>query len=185
MKKTYIAILLSLTIATPALADNTSKAYIAADFGSATYSNVAEYPTSTNIIRIAGGYYINSSVAVEVGYTKFADVALVNATSAGRLSASTFQVAAVGIYPLNNQFDITGKLGISMNTVKDSGTLVNGSNPWSYPYSKTSLMYGVGAQYHMTRQFSVRAQYEYFGDMSGTSPAVTSSAISVGVAYIF
>ena len=175
--------LLSLMIATPALADNTSKAYVAVDVGSATYVNSGSYPTSTNIVRLAGGYNIHSAVAVEVGYIKFSDSVYSSSGVNTTLSASAIQFAAVGIYPLTNQFDVTAKLGMSMSTVKDVGG--NGTSTWNYSYSKTSILYGIGAQYHMTKHFNVRAQYENFGDMTGTSPALTSSVISVGVAYNF
>lgn len=185
MKNIYIAMLLSLVITPAAFADNTGKTYVAVDAGAATYANSGSYPSKTNIVSLTGGYYINHVVAIELGYTKFADIVVSNSTVNTTLTASAIHVAAVGVYPLSNQFDLTGKLGVTMNAVKDAGGFVSGSSSWNNSYSKASLMYGIGAQYHMTRQFSVRGQYENFGDMTGTSTALTSSAISVGVVYNF
>jgi OOP family OmpA-OmpF porin len=185
MKNKYFVALLSAFLITPAFAEGNSKTYIAADVGSATYTNSGAYSANTNIVRLAGGYYFNPAFALEVGYTKFADSVYTSSTVSTTLSANAIQVAAVGFYPLNNQFDLTGKVGMSMNRVKDVGGYFSGSSTWNDSYAKTSLMYGIGAQYHMTKQLNIRAQYESFGDMTGTATALTASAISVGAMFNF
>lgn len=190
MKKLIVALLLSAFVATPALADNTGKYYVAGDFGSARYTNVTvvagTYP-NPGMVRIAGGYHFSPALAVELGISGFGDSTLTTGVSSGTITASSFQIAAVGSMPLSSQFDLFGKVGIAANKnqidVKLSGVTVG-----SVSSSQSSLLVGVGAQYHINSQFSVRAQYENFGSFGKfgtTGQDMKVSAISMGVAYDF
>jgi OOP family OmpA-OmpF porin len=187
MIKVIAALLLSAFVATPALADNTGKYYIAGDLGAAKYTNVTvaagTYP-NPGMVRIAGGYHFSPALAVELGISGFGDSTLTAGTSSGTVTASSFQIAAVGSLPLNSQFDLIGKVGIARNKnqidVKPSGVTISSS--------QSSLLFGFGGQYHINSQFSVRAQYENFGSFGSfgtTGQDMKVSAISVGVAYDF
>ena len=128
MKKITIVALLSAFISMPALADNTGKAYIAADLGAVSFSN-ANNPAlgggtlpNPKALRIAGGYHFSPMLAVEAGYAMIGD-SNVNYSNASITSKnSALQIAAVGTYPVAPAFDLTGKLGLSMNSNKLSGT---------------------------------------------------------------
>lgn len=190
-----MAALLSACVATPALADNSGKFYIASDLGQASFSNVTVpaaggIPAATfanpGMVDIAGGYHFSDMLAVEVGYSKFSDSTLNYAgIGSATLGTSSLHVAAVGAYPLTAQFDLIGKLGLSANKENLTG-FANQSQ------SKTDLLLGIGAQYHINSKFAVRAQYENFGKFSGSpnpadgsSSPVKVSAISVGFTYDF
>ena len=190
MKKIVIASIISAFAATPALADNTGHFYMAADLGSASYSNVTvnagTYP-SPGMIRIAGGYHFSPIFAAEIGYSKFGDSTITAGSTSGTVSASSTQVALVGSLPLTPQFDFIGKIGVARNehtiAAKSSGVTVV-----SMSSSQSDLLIGLGAQYNFSSQFSMRAQYESFGkfgDFGTTGAAMKASALSVGVAYNF
>ena len=176
MKRIVIAaLLLASFVAAPALADNTGKAYIAGDLGFANYSNTSPF-SSPGMVRIAGGFHFSPMLAAEIGYTSFGDSSVGGTT----LSASSFQVAAVGNLPLNAKFDLIGKLGIANNSEKYSdawGTFAS--------YSQSSLMFGLGAQYHLDKQLSIRAQYEDYGDFDNYFQPMKATTVSMGVAYNF
>ena len=175
MKKIAITALLVTFVAAPALADNTGKAYIAGDLGFATYSNVGPYP-NPGMVRIAGGYHFSSMLAADIGYTSFAD----STFGYGTLSASSFQMAGVVSLPLNAKFDLIGKLGIANNSAKET-------NNYGYyaSYSQSSLLFGVGAQYHLDSQLSIRAQFEDYGNFQNYSPAMKATTVSMGAVYNF
>lgn len=201
MKKIAIVAvaLLSAFVATPALADNSGKFYVAGDLGSASFSN-ANNPVvaqggqtfkNPGALRIAGGYHISPMLAVEAGYLMLGD-STINYTNASFTSKNTaLQIAAVGTFAVAPTFDLIGKLGMSMNSNKlvgtGAGSFINSST------SSTSLMFGIGAQYNVNKQVSIRVQYEDFGKFKtndGPLPPVTSwdmgvSMFSVGVAYNF
>ena len=179
MKKIAFVALLSTLAATPALADNTGQMYIAGDLGAATYSNISPFP-NPGVIRLAFGSHFSPNLAAEVGYSKFGDSSVTDAFGTWTVSASSFQLAAIGSLPLNPQFDLIGKLGISHNSADLSSTVGVSANT-----SNNSVLFGVGAQYHFNSQVSLRAQYENYGDFeSGPSP-MKASAVSLGVVYNF
>ena len=183
MKKINIAILMSLMAASSAYADNTGKAYIAADAGRANFVPTQTYDNPT-MIRIAGGYHFSPLLAVEIGYTKFSEVSAYYTSGKITLSTTSLHAVAIGSYPLTPKFDLTAKLGMSQNTLdaKATGnvTIVGGN-----PTTTSSVMYGVGVQYHVTSKVSIRGQYEDYGALNSTSPTVNMTATSVGVIYNF
>jgi len=193
VKKIVIVALLSAFAATPALADNTGRFYVAGDLGPVSLSNttvppVGSYTATTfqnpNMIRIAGGYHFSPMMAVEIGYAKFGDSTIsYPGIGDATLAMHSFQVAAVGTFPLNPQFDLIGKLGFSNNTEKLTGT--GGFANINTSESKTDLLIGIGAQYNVTSQVGIRAQLERFGKYDSFSSPVRASVLSVGVAYTF
>lgn len=193
MKRITIAALLSASIATPALAaDNTGKFYMGVDFGWVTLSDTnpggTDFP-DPNSLRFSFGYHYSPMLAAEVGYAIIGDSTL--STSSGDVTEknSAFQVAAVGTLPVSSSFDLIGKVGLSFNSNKASGTAayegVDSSN------SKTSYLFGIGAQFNVNEQFGIRAQYENFGkttissNLSGLSWDGGIKQFSLGIVYNF
>jgi OOP family OmpA-OmpF porin len=184
MKKIAIAALLSAFVATPALADNSGKFYIAGDLGSATYSNASPFP-NPGVIRVAGGYHFSPMMAVEVGYSIFGDSTIIGPGGSATLSATSFQVAAVGSLPLNSRFDLTGKIGIANNSYTLTGNIPVWGGFFSGTSSQSDILLGIGAQYHINQQMTLRAQYESFGKFENIAAPMTATAVSLGVAYSF
>jgi OmpA-OmpF porin, OOP family len=179
MKKFAIAVVLSAFVAAPALADNTGNFYVAGDFGAATYSNMAPFP-NPRVIRIAGGLHLSPVFAIELGYSMFEDSnAILNCCGPATISASSFQVAAVGSLPLSRQFDLIGKLGLANNREDYSDSI--GTLSWS----RSDLLIGFGAQFHVNSQVSVRALYDNYGKFDNFFPPMKASSFSLGVAYDF
>lgn len=179
MKKIAIAVLLSAFVATPALADNTGRMYIAGDLGSATYSNMSPFP-NPGVVRFAVGSHFSSNLAAEVGYSIFGDSTLISGANSATVSASSFQIAAVGSLPLNEQFDLIGKLGLARNSVKSTNT-----SGFNYTASQSSLLIGFGAQYHFNSQVSLRAQYDNYGKFENIALPMEATSFSLGVVFNF
>lgn len=181
MKKMIFALLVATLLSTPAFADNSGKAYIAADIGSAMFVPSSDL-NNPSMAHIAGGYYFTPILSAEVGYTKFSDATANLASGDVTVSFSSYHAVGIVSFPLSTSFDLTAKLGFSNNR---SNTTATGSVVVVTPTAtKTSLMYGVGAQYHLNQNVLIRAQYENYGDLfdnySGTLTATT-----LGVVYIF
>jgi len=183
MKKIALITLLSASIATPALADNTGKFYVAGDLGSATYSNIGGWP-NPGVVRIAGGYHFSPQVAAEIGYSKFGDSTLTGPGGSGTLSASSFQVAAIGTLPLSTQFDLLGKIGIANNSYNVTGNIF-GLGFFSGSSSQSDLLVGLGAQFHVNSQVTLRGQYDNYGKFENVSSPMKASSLSVGITYDF
>jgi len=180
LKKLTITMLLSAFIAAPALADNTGNYYVAADVGAATYSNLPGW-SNPRVIRIAGGYYFSPVFAVEMGYSMFGDSNTIDPVyGPAAISASSFQIAAVGIFPLNSQFDLIGKVGLASNAEYYSDA-AGGYGSWA----QSDLLIGFGGQFHVNSQVSVRALYDNYGKFDNFSPPMKASSASLGVVYNF
>lgn len=180
MKKIVIAALLSVFIATPALADNTGSFYVAGDFGSATYSGLPGW-SDPNVIRIAGGFHFSPVLAVEMGYSKFGDSDTIDPTyGPATISASSFQVSAVGSLPLGPQFDLIGKMGIASNREHYSD-----ATGYSARWSQSDLLIGFGAQFNFNSQVSLRALYDHYGKFDNFVPPMKAASLSFGVVYNF
>lgn len=188
MKKYVAVVVLSIASITAMAADQGG--YMAFDLGSATYSDVTvgagTYP-NPGMFRIAGGYHFNPSLAAEFGYTKFGDSTISAGATSGTIVASSFQAVAVGSYPLTQSFDLIGRVGLANNKqtidVKTNGVVVS-----SIGASKTSLLFGLGAQYNFNPKLSMRLQYENygeFGQFGTTGKAMKASTVSLGLVSNF
>ena len=144
--------------------------------------------SSKGFVKIFGGYQFTPNWGVEAQYADMGnrDIALRNAAGAavstGSLKFSQFSIAGTGTLPLGANFSLFGKLGASNNTGKASLVGVNDSG------STTSLMLGVGAAYSITKEISVRVEYEDFGKLAkgdGFGGTVRGNAYSVGLKYAF
>jgi opacity protein-like surface antigen len=180
MKKIVLVMLLSSFFVSPVFADNSGKAYVAADYGTASLTPKTIYD-SFGMLRIAGGYHYNQNLSAEVGYTASSDVEGNAPPGSITLSSYSYEAAAIGAFPINAAFDLTAKLGLIHHSLNAIGNGVTVTKPGA---SNTGIMYGFGVQYHVNSQVSVRAQYEDFGDVSDTS-SVKKTAISVGAVYNF
>ena len=179
MKKIVIATLLSAFIATPAFAGNTGKYYVAADLGSATYSNIP-FP-GPSVIRFAGGYHFSPVLAVELGYSMFGDSnTTLNCCGFATISASSFQVAAVGKLPIDKEFDLIGKLGLASN-IEDYADATGDSAS----YSHSDLLIGFGGEYHVNSKVSIRALYDNYGKFDNFFQPMKATSLSLGVVYNF
>ena len=180
MKKLAATLLLSAFAAAPALADNTGTYYVAADAGSATYSNLPGW-SNPNVIRIAGGFYFSPVFAVEMGYSMFGDSDYNDPVyGPAVISATSFQLAGLAIMPLNSQFDLIGKLGLTSNaeTYSDAS---NGYGTWT----RSDLVIGLGGQFHVNPQVSVRALFDSYGKFDNIVPPMKATSASLGVVYDF
>jgi OOP family OmpA-OmpF porin len=187
MKSTLIAALLAASIVTPVFAQDTEGLYIALDLGSISFKNTnpggVEF-AGPKSLRVAGGYRFTPMYSVEAAYVNIGSSTIVDNAGSVTLGNSAIQVAVVGNYPLNESFDLIGKLGVSSDVNKLSGTgLYGGLNTSN---RKTSLMYGVGVQHNINKQWAIRAQYEDFGkhtissNLSNMSWSASMTQVSVG-----
>lgn len=96
-----------------------------------------------------GGYQFNKYFAAEAGYVDLGSTALPGAT----FDTKAWQASAVGSLPLNEQFSLTGKLGLAQTETDVSG---GGTD------NNTDPTYGLGLRYNFTRQFGLRGEWERF-----------------------
>lgn len=128
----------------------------------------ADTDSSETSWKLYGGYQINPTWGVELGYNDL-----------GRYSGSNIQnwtIAGTGTMPLNANWALLGKLGLASNRPSFTGA----SN-------HTALLMGIGVGYSFSKNVGVRLEYEDFGKLSNVSNGSNSRGSNLGlsVKYTF
>lgn len=95
----------------------------------------------------------------------------------GRLETSGFNFSFVGTAPLNPSFSLFGKAGFF--SWEAEARDLTGGLPFSGRETGTDLSYGFGAAFHVTKNLSLRAEWEQFEAVDDIS------LLSLGVAFRF
>lgn len=148
---------------------------------------VSTYSKPT-LYKLQLGYQINKNFAVEGGYVGSND-ATYTATGGnlGALSASGsysgWNIAAVGIAPINDKFSLLGKIGVA-DIKLDAAVTMAGIGAVSTSGSKTDLLYGVGAKIDITNTVFTRFDLDSYkvGDSTSSSRGTVWS-IGLGVKF--
>ncbi|MDE2585366.1 MAG: outer membrane beta-barrel protein [Betaproteobacteria bacterium] len=139
------------------------------------------------------GYQFNQYFAVEGGYVNLGEAKYSASFTGGNGKATAkvdgWNIDAVGILPLNDQFSLFGKLGTfaAHTKVDASASGPGGAASVSDSANNWSTHYGVGASYAFTKSVAVRVEYEKF-DRVGKDNSTGKADVdlwSVGVAYKF
>ena len=148
----------AMAVSAGALAQSTTTGlYIGAEAGNTDVSGADDDIG----FKLLGGYRFHPNIAAEVGYGMLYDKDDVEVTA--------LEFVALGMFPINNQFSILGKLGLA-NVEVDTRF---GSE------DKTELTWGLGVQFDFNRNLGVRALWQRYE----TDEAV--DFLAVGVTYKF
>ncbi|MEJ6001527.1 porin family protein [Paucibacter soli] len=124
--------------------------------------------------KLYGGYRLNEHFGVEAGYARLgsfseqATLASGSVTQEGK--ASSFYAAATARHALTEQFALQGRLGVARSKVSGSNLLPAGD---SLQGSKTSVMWGVGAEVKLAKNLALTADYDNYGKVSDKVKAST------------
>lgn len=132
-----------------------------------------------------GGYQVNDHLAFEFGYV---DLGSIDYRASSTVSDGVDQFAAeavlgnstdgavvsvLGILPLGERFSVYGRAGLSLLNADGTARItVDGqSQRASQSSQKSDLMFGVGAEYSLTRHFAIRLAWDRYLDV-GTQDVV-------------
>jgi OOP family OmpA-OmpF porin len=112
--------------------------------------------------KVFGGYEFDPIWGVELGYTDFTESDFSfrqnNLPGRGKSEGYGVYVAGKGRMPLNEQFDLIGKLGVAYSHREARAT--TGLN---LDDNDTGIYAGAGLQWNVNRQWSLIAEYERYG----------------------
>ena len=151
------------------------------------FASDSNQSNSATGLKLYAGYQFNDNWAAELEYAnlgKFSNDSAYFHTSA---RASGLGMSALGMLPLSKEFTLLGKLGVfaKISDVEEYATSGN------YSYSAKSVrlnpMAGIGAEYHLTSNITVRGEYEYFGQSSigDNNAKLSNDLLSISVRYSF
>ena len=133
--------------------------------------------------KIFGGYMFNRHFGVEAAYVDLGSVSYSGnfggvPVTGGNVDVSGINIAALGSFPINEQFSIFGKLGLFLWDVEASDT--TGGVPFSASDDGSDISFGIGVAYNFTRNLGVRAEFEIF-----KTDEADAQLISIGVQWRF
>jgi OOP family OmpA-OmpF porin len=109
--------------------------------------------------RIAGGYRVNRTFGVEIGYANLSDFGF------GGDDVTSLEVVGTAGFPVANRFSLYGLLGMARLEADDE--------------SENELTFGFGAQYDFAPNIGLRAQWQRYN----TDEEI--DVLSIGIVYKF
>jgi OOP family OmpA-OmpF porin len=136
-----------------------------------------------NAFKVFGGYMFNRHFGVEGAYVDLGEVSYSGsfgsaAVNGGKVETTGFNVAALGSYPVTEEFSVFGKIGLFIWEAEASDT--TGGVPFSQKTDGTDISFGLGLNYQFTRNLGVRAEWERF-----KLDEADADLISVGIVWRF
>lgn len=136
--------------------------------------------------KVFGGYMFNRHFGVEGAYVDLGEVSYSGdffgaPVTGGKVEVSGVNIAALGSYPITEQFSVFGKIGLFIWDVEASDT--TGGVPFSAKEDGTDISFGLGLGYNFTRNLGVRLEWERF-KVEAVSKA-DADLISLGVVWRF
>jgi OOP family OmpA-OmpF porin len=126
-------------------------------------------------MKIFGGYKFTPNFAVEGAWIDLGEISASGggATITGEVDG--LQLAAVGMFPINPQFGVFGKVGVYM-----WDATVSAPGFGSVSDDGSDIMFGAGVNWNFAQRFGLRAEWERF-DIDGDDV----DFLSVGVQFNF
>jgi OmpA-OmpF porin, OOP family len=133
--------------------------------------------------KIYGGYEFTPNFAVEVGYADLGKLSAVDATpppTSTSFESSAVFADAVGLWPINREVSLFARAGFAFTTldIRSStpglGSVVAGED-------ETNLKLGLGAQFNVTRNVALRAEWERYLDVGEDATTGESDVDVMGV----
>jgi OOP family OmpA-OmpF porin len=123
-------------------------------------------------LKLYGGYQINPNFAVEGGVFGLGHIDDVT----GKVQTRGLFVDAVGLYPLGTNWSLLGSAGLAAARF-DSSAVGDDDSP--------GLKLGAGLQYDLSKQVSLRAQYDRYHFTGAYDGKANIGQTTVGLRYAF
>lgn len=107
--------------------------------------------------RVFGSYMFNSKWGIEGGLSKYDSPDDKSLASNMHVDTESYDLYAVYVYPLSNNFGLVSKVGVSN---WDTETEVSDENAGHY--KDTSLALSFGGEYDFTERYGIRGEVEWF-----------------------
>jgi OOP family OmpA-OmpF porin len=122
---------------------------------------------------MAGNYFINPNVGMEVGYTNFGSIE----RGGGNTKAEGINVSLIGKLPVGNSLNLLAKVGTTYGHTEVSSNPLSGVRSGSE--SGFDWSYGVGAELVINPQWSAVVQYDehYLKFAGSSSERITTTTI--------
>ncbi len=149
------------------------------DFSLGNGSNLFPSDNKDTVYSLYAGRYFNPNLGLELGYTDFGRIS----RGGGTTRANGFNLSLVGKLPLNDSFNLLGKVGTTYSRTDTSSLPFSGVA--SGNESGFGVSYGIGAEYAFNPQLSAVVQYDSHNLKFAGSGSERVGATTVGLRYRF
>ena len=158
--------------------------YGAIDFGQSRLNGFCDAMAGTatcketdSAFRGSLGYQVMPNFALEAGYGNYGTAVATGGGLTVEGEVTSLQVSAIGSYPIDKNFSVTGKLGMALSTLKANASF--GGNSASADDDDTDLVFGAGVRYNINEAVGIRGQFERINNDDAID------FLSVGVIFNF
>lgn len=146
--------------------------------------------------RIHAGYQLQRYLAVEAGYVDLGRTSIRSTVRpAGsldtRIKAKGFDVSAVGMLPLGEQFTIFARLGAfgaeTRASFSGGGSVVLFNGEETQKKRTTNAVYGIGATFNFSPRLALRAEWNRYQKLGNdvTGGEFDARTLAAGIQYRF
>ena len=174
MKRFLLLPFLAAALAGPALAQ-TQGGYFGAGALHASTDNAREFALAfggtaadktAQGMKVYGGYLWNQ-VGIEAGYYSLGTYDVrTGAAKSDEFKVSAFAVSGVLALPMGSAFSLNAKAGVAFTSVDYRCLQLCGGNFVDTGESNTAGLLGAGIAWRPARNFTLRADFEYLGDVT-------------------
>jgi OmpA-OmpF porin, OOP family len=112
--------------------------------------------------KIFGGYRVNRNFATELTYQDFGKASLSGFGVDASIKSRAFDISALGMLPLGDQFAAYGRLGVYGASSEGTSNIgINASQ------SNGGATYGLGLQFDPIPSLGLRAEYQVYSKVGG------------------
>jgi OmpA-OmpF porin, OOP family len=137
--------------------------------------------SSSAVAGIILGYKFNPYLGIEGQYT---GIGKVTDNVKGSAKGDAASLSAIGFYPITEDFNVYGKLGVAHTKTTVSSNLAPMNDA-----TRTSVTYGIGGEYNFNKNVGMRMGWDHYNAAVDTSASnknnVNANVVSVGVVYNF
>ena len=127
------------------------------------------------------GYKFNKYLGVEGEYT---GIGKVTDKVGGTVKGDAASIAAIGFLPLNDEFNLYGKVGVAATKTKVSSSLAPMNDD-----TRTAVTYGLGGEYNLNKNIGIRLGWDHYSaavkDVINSKDNFGANVVSVGAVYNF
>jgi OOP family OmpA-OmpF porin len=142
--------------------------------------------------KLFAGYQFAPNFAVEAGYTDLGKVTANGVVSGVAVNAEGkargFELAALALFPVWDQFSIYGKLGVfrAKTDVSATGTVPGFRRTIASSDHSTDLTFGAGVKYAFTPNIGARLEWQRYQKVGGDNTGTENIDLwSLGLLYNF
>lgn len=181
MKKIIGAILAAAALS-PVLAQ-AQQSYVGVNVGTAEQKGelgIFSGEEDDTAFKLYGGYQFNANFGVELGHAWLGKAEFPLSGTVLTTKPRALYVAGTATLPLNAQFSLFGKLGVTHNRVKYETFGLSGRTD-----STNRALAGIGAAYAFTPTVSGVIEFEHYGKMNDDGGSIKARFLSAGIRASF